>query len=338
MFRFPRRLPRVLLVLVLALGCAWAQQQPDTGNISGQIKITRGTFPDARIEVKLTSRGALVGTTFCDDEGKFAFYNLPANNYHITIDDDHFQPYEEIVSVNPLLIRTNIVTLILTPRPSDKPQADDAQVSGENPYMIDASQYKNQVPKKALKEFESGVKAQSAGKLESAIRHWQSALEVAPAFYPAHNNLGVAYLEQKNFPSAEAEFGKAITLSPNDTQAYFNLGNVMLLTGRYDDAQRVVEDGLRHGPNAAFGYFLLGTVAERRNRPADAEVDLRKALALDPLLGKVHLELVNLYLGQHHNEAAIAELQVFLQRFPTDPLAPKARDVLGKLQGAPAQP
>jgi regulator of sirC expression with transglutaminase-like and TPR domain len=55
-------------------------------------------------------------------------------------------------------------------------------------------------------------------------------------------------------------------------------------------------------------------------------------LDLDPKLGKAHLALVNLYLRQKRNTEAVAELQAFLKLLPDDPLAPKVREVLKRLQ------
>jgi regulator of sirC expression with transglutaminase-like and TPR domain len=63
-----------------------------------------------------------------------------------------------------------------------------------------------------------------------------------------------------------------------------------------------------------------------------AEKELQRSLDLDPKLGKAHLALVNLYLRQKRNPEAVAELQAFLKLLPNDPLAPKVREVLKRLQ------
>jgi TolA-binding protein len=61
---------------------------------------------------------------------------------------------------------------------------------------------------------------------------------------------------------------------------------------------------------------------------------LRRSLELDPLMSKAHLALVNLYLRQKRNREAAAELRDFLKTFPEDPFAPKAKQVLGKLEAS----
>ncbi|HTK94246.1 MAG TPA: tetratricopeptide repeat protein [Terriglobales bacterium] len=308
-------------------------QQGEMGSVVGQIRIARSGFPSARIQVTLQTRGAIVDQQWTDDEGKFAFYQLATNIYHVVIDDEKYEHYEEQVNVNPVLSRTSFLNPTLTPKPGVKPTDESNRVGGSNPYIVDTAAYKRQFPKQVVKEFESGVKEQDKGKLDKAVRHFQAAIAAAPDFYPAHNNLGTVYLTQKNFAGAQEEFETALRLNQSDTQAYFNLGNVFLLTQRYDDAQRVLRQGIQRLPNVALGHFLLGTALARGGQNDDAEKELRKAQELDPLVANVHLELVNLYLKEHNDQQAIAELHVFLQRFPEDPLAPKARDLLGRLEG-----
>jgi len=251
----------------------------------------------------------------------------------LIVDDERYQPHSENVSVNPVFTHTNVLNFTLIPRASAKPDVPQPQVSGQNPYVVDAA-YAKEFPKKVIKQFEAGVKEQEKGKLDKAIKHFQEALALAPDFYPAHNNLGTAYVTQGKFDLARAQFEQVLKLNQGDTQAYFNLGNVLLLSGRLDEAQRILEEGIRRQPNLALGHFLLGTVLARRRDYTAAENELRKAQEIDPLVPKVHLELVNIYVQQLRVPEAVAELRAFLTRFPDDPLAPQARQVLARLEGS----
>lgn len=319
-----------------ALSQPLAAQGGDYGAIVGQISVARGSFPSARVKVTLETRGMMVHQTWTDNEGRYAFLSLLPNVYHIIVDDEQYQPHRQTVIINPVISRSNVINFTLIPKPSDKPGAPQAQVSGQNPYVIDAA-YAKQFNKKVIKMFEAGVKEQEKGKLDAAIKRFTGAIAMAPDFYPAHNNLGAAYLSQGRFDLAQAEFETVLKLNQGDTQAYFNLGNVFLLTNRFDEAQRTLEEGIRRQPQIALGHFLLGTVLARTKRPDEAERELRKAQELDPLNPKVHLELVNLYLQQKKSAEAVAELNVFLTRFPSDPMAPRAREVLARLQGSPVR-
>jgi regulator of sirC expression with transglutaminase-like and TPR domain len=49
---------------------------------------------------------------------------------------------------------------------------------------------------------------------------------------------------------------------------------------------------------------------------------------------QAHLQLASLYLQQQRRQHAIDELQVFLKAFPAVSAAPKAKELLQKLQDA----
>ena len=268
--RRSRLLPAVFFLLGVAGCLAAPAHAQDVGNIVGQVRVTRGDFPPERIKVTLVTRGITVGDTWTDSEGKFAFYNLLGNPYHVIIDDEKFQPYSEVVRLDPTLVRTNIITIQLNPKPAARPDLATPTVTGGNPYLVDATQFDKQFPKKAVERFEKGVRSQAEGKEEEAIIHFREALNLAPDFYAAHNNLGTIYLGRRDFRSAQAEFETVLKLNQSDSQACFNLGNVFLLTQRYDQAESILEEGLRRQPNAALGHLLLGTVLARTNRLREA--------------------------------------------------------------------
>ncbi len=83
--------------------------------------------------------------------------------------------------------------------PTAKKDPLPGRVEGSNPYLVDPAEYNRQFPKKTLKEFEKGVEADHQGKTDEAIEHYQKALSYSPNYYPAHNNLGSAYLTPPEF-------------------------------------------------------------------------------------------------------------------------------------------
>jgi Tfp pilus assembly protein PilF len=127
-----------------------------------------------------------------------------------------------------------------------------------------------------------------------------------------------------------------IKINPSDAAAYFNLGNLYFLTQKYRDAARWLDEGLAKEPNNPLGHFLRGSVCSRTGKPELAEKELRNALQLDPKMTKAHLALVNLYLKQQRSANAVSELKEFLKAAPNDAFAPKAREVLKKLESQSA--
>ena len=333
-----RRL-RLLPFALFLVGAVAAQQQP-VGKIIGQIRIAGADFPPRQILVELRLHGGAIESEYADAEGRFAFSNLITGEYHVVINDEAYYSIDERANVNPDWSPYTMVQIVL--RPHQDAKKDDpmgARASGTNPYLVDPADYNKRFPKKALKEYERAVDAEHKGNHDEAITHYLNALKIAPDYHPAHNNLGSLYLGRADFASAEEQFHEAVRLDQNDAQAYFNLGNVFLLKGRYAESEAALASGLRRRPDSAFGHFLEGCLSVRTGKLIEAEKDLRTALQLDSTMWQAHLQLVNLYLKQQRRQHAIAELQVFLKAFPSVSAAPRAKELLQKLQSEnPAHP
>ncbi len=328
------------LVFLLISVPALRAQQGGVGSVVGELHLSRGDFP-GRVFVELQFRSAPIASGYSDDEGKFGFHGLASNPYHVVINDERFYPVDQLVILDTSISIMSMAQITLSPREPAKKEPLPNREQGGNPYLIDPSEYRQHFPKKAIKEFDKGVEADKNQKRDEAIRHYERAVSLAPNFYPAHNNLGSAYLSKSDFKSAEAEFREVIRINPADAAAYFNLADVFLLTQRLQESLEHAIQGLRREPNSAFGYFILGSAFQRAGDTAQSERALRRALELDPKLSQAHLALVNLYLSQKRKLDAYAELNIFLRDFPRDPYAPKARELLGKMgktQDKPSEP
>jgi tetratricopeptide (TPR) repeat protein len=308
-------------------------QQLQLGKIIGTIRVVKGDFPTHPVLVSLEMRGSPVGSAYCDDQGRFGFYSLVANDYKVLIDDDGYEPVSAMAQVDPSLSPMNFVELRLVPRADAKKDPLPGRVGGSNPYLVDPAEYLRQFPKKAVKEFEKGVEADHQSKTDEAIQHYEKALSYSPDFYPAHNNLGSVYLARQNFDAAQAQFEAALKTNQNDVEAYFNLGNVLITTQHYPDAEHQIEEGLQRRPDSAFGHFLQGLLYSRTGRHELAEKSLQGALQIDPKMSQAYLQLVNLYMQQKRTAEAVSELEAYLKAFPDTPYSPKARETLKRLQG-----
>ena len=328
------RVALLVAAILLNVPFSWSQQQ-QTLVLIGEIRIARGSFPPHRIQVSLETRGAVAQVTYADDEGKFMFAELWPNVYYVVINDSDFEPVRQSVELRALSGNSTVVQVMLTPRErqAEKPSKDNT--SGGNPFLVNTSEYAKTYPKDAVKEFDKANKAVQKGDTANAVQHFEKAVSLAPGFYAARNNLGLTYLAKMDFSSAEKQFLEVLRINPSDEQAYFNLGNAYLLSKQFAAAEKSIQEGLQKRPDSAFGQLLLGTVYDQTGNSVEAEKLLRQALTLDPSMSKAHLELVNLYLRQRKNGDAVAELRAFLKTSPSDPFAPKAREVLRKLEQQP---
>jgi tetratricopeptide (TPR) repeat protein len=324
----------VFLVVVAVPGQLSAQQN-NLGKIIGNVRVVKGDVPAHPVLISIEMRGTPIGSAYCDDRGRFGFYGLVANEYRVSVDDDAYEQASVTTEVNPATAPMNFIDFQLVPRARAKKDPLPGRVEGSNPFLIDTTDYNRKFPKKTLKEFDNGVEADHVGKTDEAIQHYEKALSYSPDYYPAHNNLGSAYLARQNFEGAQTQFEAALKANQNDVEAYFNLANVFLLTQRYPAAEREIEEGLQRRPDSAFGHFLQGSLYSRTARPELAEKSLQSALQLDPKMGQAYLQLVNLYLQQKRTPEAIAQLEAYLKAFPDSPYSSKARESLKRLQAEP---
>jgi tetratricopeptide (TPR) repeat protein len=274
----------------------------------------------------------LMERAFSDGRGRFVFRGLGANSYTLVVDDQDHIPVNQVVTIRSLegggAVRANIT---LRPLESEA-QALGSEAMEADPQAATLAALLAVAPAQLRKEFEKGVKAGDEGKTDRAIKHYKKAIEIAPDFYPAHNNLGYQYLNQGNLEAAEQAFTEVIKLNQGESQAYFGLGNVFLQTERYPQAEEVLREGLQRDPRSAFGNYLLGSVHFRTGRFSEAEKCLRAALFLDPNLSLAHMALVDLYLQQQRDADALNELKSFIERFPDHPMFPQAKEMLQKLE------
>jgi tetratricopeptide (TPR) repeat protein len=334
--------PRSRSPLLLLFGCLFLALSPlsaqqSLGRIIGQVRVTKGDFPSHQIMVELQLHGSTLTSAYADDQGRFGFYNLEANPYHVVINDPAFHAVDELANVNPILASFNMVQIHLVPKEDVKQAPASNRTGGSNPYMVDPADYNRRFPKNALKEFDKGVQADREGKHDDAIEHYQKAVKIAPSFYMAHNNLGSDFLSKSDFSSARSEFQQASQLNQSDGAAYFNLSNVCILTGEFPQAQLYLDQGMQRQPDSALGHFLQGTLDIHLGKLPQAEGALHHAIQLDPMMAQARLQLVNLLLQQGRKDDAVAQLHDFVGAFPESPFSGKAKDLLKRLQAqAPA--
>ena len=336
MWHSPRAWTCVLLCIstFLIVVAHPASSQEVTGNIIGHVNVTRGGAPPERVLVSLELRGATINSVYTDGQGTFGFYGLLPNPYTIVINDEHYQPVQQQVVVDASMMTPTVVAVVVL-IPNAKP-APAARPAGSNPDITDVREYTARFPKRAVSEFEKGVKADSSGNKEEAIRHYQKSVKIAPDFYQAHNNLGADYLNKSDFRDARTEFAAVIRLNQSDVDAYFNLSNVCMLTEDLASAQEYLNEGLRRQPDSPLGQFLLGSLNLRLGKFDSAEAALKRAIQLNPAMPQARLQLVNALMREKKMTDAAGVLHDFLAAFPDSQYTPQAKSLLQKLQTSPA--
>ncbi len=165
---------RITLALVLLSSTLAVSQE--VGRVIGQIRIAKGDFPPHPIMVEQQLRGAAINGSYADNQGRFGFYGLVSNLYHVIVNDEDYYPVDELANLN--LLESQFVMVQILLRPREKKTADTAakQAVGGNPYLVNAGDYNRSFPRKAVKEYEKGLEAEKKGEKDKAIEHYLAAL------------------------------------------------------------------------------------------------------------------------------------------------------------------
>ena len=102
----------------------------------------------------------------------------------------------------------------------------------------------------------------------------------SPSHHMTHYNLALAYISLDQKEKAIEHLRKAIELAPGFPGAYNNLGVLMMKQGKYDEAFENFTRALSCDENSAIAHNNLAFVLLKRGRLEDALIESRKALAL----------------------------------------------------------
>src|SRR5260370_10958841 len=159
-----------------------AQQPNQLGKIIGNVRVVRGDFPAHPILISLDMRGTPIESAYCDNQGRFGFGGLVANQYTVSVNEDAYDPVRETTEVNPTTSSVNWVQITLVPRASAKKDPLPGRGEGSNPFLIDPAEYYPKFPQKTPKGVEKGVDADHQGKTDKAIHRYDTTLIHTPQF------------------------------------------------------------------------------------------------------------------------------------------------------------
>ncbi len=122
---------------------------------------------------------------------------------------------------------------------------------------------------------------QLAGDISGALVLYDRLIGLAPGFWPAHANRGLALAVIGETLAARAGFRRSIVLEPMAAPALRNLAD-SLQADEPETAHSVARALVAAAPEAPDSWFSLGCIELARSRPGPADRSLRRALALAP--------------------------------------------------------
>jgi len=129
---------------------------------------------------------------------------------------------------------------------------------------------------------------------------------------------GEALDEIHEHAAAIEQFRAAVKADPKEPNVHFGLGYLLWTQNQFEEAAQEFQAELAIVPDHAQALAFLADADLQINHPADAEPLIRRALKIDPRIGRAHLDQGILFADSGRKEDAIRELKQAAQLMPED--------------------
>jgi tetratricopeptide (TPR) repeat protein len=189
------------------------------------------------------------------------------------------------------------------------------------------------IPDRARREFEEARAKLRKRDPAAAASHLKKAVEIAPQYMLAWNDLGMIAYRAGRWSDAETCFRKALEIRPTSVMVAVNLGGALYYAGKYKEAVEYNKLAVERSPNNALANFQLGMSYFMLEQDELSLKYLSQAKKLDPSNhSNPQLMLASIHARRGDAAAALGELQDFLERHPDSTLAPKVREELARFK------
>jgi len=150
--------------------------------------------------------------------------------------------------------------------------------------------------------------SRNGARADEIIAEYKECLRQDPAFYEAHNGLGLMFVQLGETEEAVSEFGEAVHAAPGYAEGHANLGSA-LLDSHPEQAVNELEDAIRLQPGLGKVHYDLA-LAYRKLDQTDKETDeLRQAIDADPRSAAPQAILGSVLLANKSYEQASVALR-----------------------------
>ncbi len=140
--------------------------------------------------------------------------------------------------------------------------------------------------------YDAGRDSLRSNDLDSARRHYEACIGLAPRWAQAHTNLGAVYRTQGTVEKARQHLYRALQIDPELIQAHLNLGVLSLDQEKPAEAVEFFHAAVKLNPNSAANYNYLGIALARSGSTSSAIDQFRKASSLGSEEALVHISNV----------------------------------------------
>jgi len=149
-------------------------------------------------------------------------------------------------------------------------------------------------PSDPIIQHDLGLACLEVGRIPDAITAFQRAVAINPRYTDAHYRLGIALEKLGDIGGAIVAYDRATELLPSLTEAWYRAGALVYTLGHRDEAIGCFRRAAATGGKTSFGRLGKARALLTEDRNQEAELVLRKTLALDPGNAMAHDLLGNL--------------------------------------------
>jgi tetratricopeptide (TPR) repeat protein len=278
-------------------------------------------FPETRAAVSLHGTTTPFTTsTQADDTGRFTFKKLDPGTYTLSIFVASRGEARQTIEVGPASAdghgRVNLTIHL----------KDDDFVTDPLRRRHAVSARQLTIPDKALRAYGDAQKDLERRDTTGAVKHLEQAVELAPQFSAAWNNLGTIAYQTHRWQRAEECFRQSLEQDPTSFEPLVNLGGVLVTVHRLDEALDYNVRAVLTRPNDALANSQLGMVYFELGQFDQALKYLERARQTDPAhFSHPQLFLAEIHLRRGEKREAANVMEDFLSHHPDYPQAAKVR-------------
>jgi len=265
-------------------------------------------------------------TTLSDEAGRFTFRKLRAGAYTVAVFIPAQGEARQTIEVGPAgADARQRVALTIHLKESDFVYGDPIRRRN----VVTPKQLA--IPERAIREYEEAQRQLARHEAEAAKRLLEQAVELAPQFSTAWNNLGTIAYQTRNYARAEECFREALRQDPGSYEPLVNLGGVLVSLHKLDEAWDYNLHAVLTRPNDALANSQLGMTYLGLGSLELAEKYFRIAAGIDPThFSHPQLFLAEIHLRRGDTRAAAADLEDFVQHHPDWPQAKSMREKIAE--------
>jgi tetratricopeptide (TPR) repeat protein len=173
-------------------------------------------------------------------------------------------------------------------------------------------------PKNVMARSNLGAALSASGRYEDAIGEYKQALEIEPRNLPVRVNLGLAYYKTSQVSEAAEELAKAVQQQPGNRQAVFLLADCSLRLGENKKVIELLSPLEKDSPDDKALVYLLGTALIRDKQPARGQVLVNRILR-EGESAEAHLLLGTTKMNAQEFAEALVDLKKAVELNPKLP-------------------